>query len=133
MQSIADALLWPDSTRAHCPWCAADAVMVHKDVYDGNVFECANCQRMFRSDGILASSSFLDFAQSAVFSPYGTPMVGPDLGNAALECNHARLSDWCRPRREVSVKWSGPSTRTSLRTEAVGANAAATSSTSLVM
>ena len=91
VQSISDALLWPDSMRADCPWCTADAVMIHEDVYDGNVFECEKCQCMFRSDGIRTSSSFLGFAQSAVFSPYGTPMVSPDLGKAALEGDHAKL------------------------------------------
>ena len=91
VHSIADTLLWLDSQSATCPWCTADAVMVHEDDYDGNVFECVSCWRMFQSGGVLDRSSFLGFAQSAVFSPYGTSMISPDLGKAALDGDHARL------------------------------------------
>ena len=91
VHSTADAILWPDSRSAACPWCTADAIMVDKDAHDGSVFECASCRRMFQSGGWLDRSTFLSFVGSAMFSHRETSVFDPSLLKAALDGDHARL------------------------------------------
>ena len=94
VHSIADTLLWPDSRSADCPRCTggtADTVMVYEDAYDGNVFECSSCRRIFWSGGWMDQSSFLSSVGSAMFSHHETSLFDPSLRKAALDGDHARL------------------------------------------
>ena len=57
---IVDSLIWADTTDTTCPWCETTPKIIQRRTGDpgSTVFQCPNCQRLFRSGGFQSSEDF---------------------------------------------------------------------------